>query len=266
MLDRFNRKINYLRISVTDRCNLRCLYCVTGNEIKLLSKNEILSFEELCEIVTVASNLGIDKVRLTGGEPLVKHDIIKLVDMISNTGKVKDFSLTTNGILLEEYAKPLAEAGLHRINVSLDTVDPQKFRYLTRVGDINKVFAGIEAAKKYGLDPIKINCVVKESSDEPDALSVEKYCLQNNLKPRFIKQMNLEEGNFSIVEGGQGGNCKQCNRIRLTCNGKVKPCLFSDLEFDIRQLGIKEAFEKAVKAKPEHGSQNHVNVFNNIGG
>ena len=266
MLDRFNRKVNYLRISVTDRCNLRCLYCVTSDNIKQLPKQDILSFEEICEVVKISVSLGIDKIRLTGGEPLVRHDIVKLTGMISNIAKVKDLSLTTNGILLEQFAQPLADAGLHRVNVSLDTVNPEKFRHLTRGGDIRKVFAGIEAAKNYGLTPIKINCVVNDNSDEPDALEVKEYCRQNGLQVRFIKQMSLQEGDFSIVEGGEGGNCEKCNRIRLTCDGKIKPCLFSDIEFDVKKIGIKEAFEKAVEAKPECGTQNHVNMFNNIGG
>ncbi len=266
MFDRFNRKINYLRISVTDRCNLKCLYCVTSNDIQYLPKEKILSFEEICEVVKIATEYGIDKIRLTGGEPLVRHDIVKLVKMISENKNVKDLSLTTNGILLEKFAKPLAEAGLHRVNISLDTVDPGKFKHVTGGGDLNQVFAGIEAAKKYGLSLIKVNCVVKENSDEPDAVAVKDYCLKNGLQPRFIKQMDLEEGVFDTVEGGSGGNCEKCNRLRLTCDGKIKPCLFSDIEFDIKKTGIKKAFELAVKGKPEYGSRNLKNIFSNIGG
>ena len=266
MLDRFNRKINYLRISVTDRCNLKCLYCVTSDEIQYLPKEKILSFEEICDVVNVAAEFGIDKIRLTGGEPLVKHEIVKLVKMISDTKKVKDFSLTTNAILLEALARPLAEAGLQRVNISLDTVDPDKFRHVSRGGDLNRVFAGIEAAKKYGLNPVKVNCVVKESSDEPDAAAVKEYCLKYGLQPRFIKQMDLEKGVFGNVEGGSGGNCGKCNRLRLTCDGKIKPCLFSDIEFDIKKVGIEKAFELALEAKPQRGSQNHINKFSNIGG
>ncbi len=266
MLDRFERKINYLRISVTDRCNLRCLYCVTGEKLKLLPKENILSYEEIRDVVDVAASFGVDKIRLTGGEPLVRLDIVKLVEMISKSGKIKDISMTTNGMLLESFARPLAEAGLQRINISLDTLDPEKFRRMTRRGDINKVFAGIEAAKKYGLNPIKINCVVKKNSDEPNASQVKEYCLKNGLQPRFIKQMNLRTGVFSTVEGGTGGNCEKCNRLRLTSDGKIKPCLFSDIEYDIKKYGTMKAFELALEAKPERGSQNNVNVFSNIGG
>lgn len=266
MLDRFNRKINYLRISVTDRCNLRCIYCVTGDKLKLLPKEKILSYEEISEVVEVGAGFGIDKIRLTGGEPLVRIDIVRLVEMISRSGKIKDISMTTNGMLLDSFAKPLAEAGLQRVNISLDTIDPEKFRRLTCRGDINKVFAGIEAAKKYGLSPIKVNCVVKNNSDEPNASQVKEYCLKNELQPRFIKQMDLRTGVFSTVEGGIGGNCFQCNRLRLTSDGKIKPCLFSDIEFDIKEFGIKKAFELALEAKPKQGSQNHKNVFSNIGG
>ncbi len=266
MFDRFNRKINYLRISVTDRCNLKCLYCITGDEIKYLPKEKILTFEQICDVVKVAAAYGISKFRITGGEPLVRHDIVKLVKMISDVKNVKDLSLTTNAVLLEKYAKPLAEAGLHRVNISLDTVDPEKFRHVTRGGDLKQVFAGIEAAKKYGLKPIKVNCVVKQNSDEPDAVAVKEYCLKNGLQPRFIKQMDLEEGVFGTVEGGSGGNCEKCNRLRLTCDGKIKPCLFSDIEFDIKTIGIEKALEFALKSKPEQGGRNLKNIFSNIGG
>lgn len=266
MLDKFNRNINYLRISITDRCNLRCLYCMPEEGINLITHNEIITFEEINDFVKIAVDYGINKVRITGGEPLVRKGAVNLVKMLSDINGIKDLSITTNGILLENYAKDLFNAGLKRINISLDTINSQKYCSITRGGDINKVFRGIEAAKEAGLNPIKINCVIKESVDEIDAVEVKNYCLKNNLQVRFIHQMDLEKGNFTTVVGGDGGNCESCNRLRLTSNGKLKPCLFNDLELDIRKLGYEEAIKQAIFLKPECGTFNIKSNFYNIGG
>jgi GTP 3',8-cyclase len=266
MLDPFKRTINYLRISVTDRCNLRCSYCMPDDGVCLVEHKQILTFEEIQQVVAVAVPMGINKIRLTGGEPLVRKDIVKLVKMISEVEGVKDLSITTNGVLLDKFADALAGAGLKRVNISLDTMDAEKFKSITRGGDINMVFRGIDAAVKANLCPVKINCVIKKSSDEPDAAAVKKYCQDKGLEVRFISQMNLSEGHFSIVEGGTGGDCGSCNRLRLTPTGKIKPCLFSGLEYDIRQLGVKPAIEAALSAKPEKGTVNKNNRFHNIGG
>lgn len=266
MYDRFKRKINYLRISVTDRCNLRCIYCMSDTEIKLFRYEDILSFEEIVEIVKVVVKFGINKIRLTGGEPLVRKDIVKLVEMIAKIDGINDLAMTTNGILLKHYAKPLALAGLHRVNISLDTVNPQKYYEITHGGDITEVLDGIRSAKNAGLSPIKINCVVRNHSAETDAKEVEKFCKENNLQVRFIRLMNLETGNFTIVEHGDGGNCNKCNRIRLTANGIFKPCLFSNIGFSVRKLGIEEAFKSAIESKPEYGTINPTDRFYNVGG
>lgn len=266
MLDPFNRRINYLRISVTDRCNLRCRYCMPEEGVCLLSHEEILRYEEIQQVVAVAVPLGIDKIRLTGGEPLVRRDIVELVRMIASVEGVKDIAITTNGILLEKYAHELKQAGLHRVNVSLDTLDAAKFAQITRGGDIQQVLRGIAAAQKAGLQPVKINCVIQQSSDEPDALAVKAFCHEKGLASRFISQMDLQSGHFGVVEGGSGGDCAVCNRLRLTSNGKMKPCLFSNLEYDIRCMGIREAIEAALGMKPEKGSINTHNCFHNIGG
>lgn len=266
MLDRFNRKINYLRISVTDRCNLRCRYCMPDNDPCMLRHEDILRFEEIQQVVAVAAGLGISKVRLTGGEPLVRKDITGLVAMIASVPGVDDLSMTTNAVLLDRFAIPLKEAGLQRINVSLDTVDPDKFREITRGGELSKVFQGIKAAKTAGLHPIKINCVVKKGAERKDREAVADYCAKNGLVIRYIQQMDLEKGDFAVVEGGTGGDCTQCNRLRLTSDGKIKPCLFSDLAYDIRELGIQPALEKALGNKPKEGSVNQHNLFHNIGG
>jgi len=266
MLDRYNRNINYLRISVTDRCNLRCKYCMPESGIKLLPHKMILTFDEIVEVVKTGIKLGINKVRLTGGEPLVRKGIVDLVSMIWNVEGVKDLSMTTNATFLADFAEDLKNAGLQRVNISLDTLNPETYKLTTRGGNIKYVFEGIEAAKKAGLSPIKINCVVMNSSQEKDAKEVAGFCEENDLKVRFIHQMNLSTGEFSVVEGGDGGNCVKCNRLRLTANGKIKPCLFNDLEFDVRELGVEEAYNQAVLNKPKSGTYNKSGEFYNIGG
>jgi cyclic pyranopterin phosphate synthase len=234
--------------------------------IRLMNHRDILSFEEITEVVRVAVSQGIDKLRITGGEPLVRKDIVTLVSQMASVNGVKDLSITTNGILLEELAQPLKDAGLHRVNISLDTLNPLKFSEITRGGDIEKVLRGIQAAKDAGLEPIKINCVVFKSSNETDALEVKEYCRSNNLQVRFIRQMNLESGEFSVVEGGEGGNCSQCNRLRLTASGMVKPCLFDEQEFSVRELGAEKALLSALNSKPLNGCFNSKGSFYNIGG
>jgi cyclic pyranopterin phosphate synthase len=266
MYDRFDRRINYLRVSVTDRCNLRCVYCMPAEGIRLIPHDQVLSFEEIEEVVRTAITLGIDKVRITGGEPLVRKGVDRLVALIASLEGIRDLGLTTNGILLEEFAPRLAAAGLHRINISLDTVDPDQYRGITRGGDIGKVFAGIDAARKAGLEPVKINCVVEKSSREENAAGVREFCRKEGLEVRFIHRMDLESGCFTVVEGGSGGNCSGCNRLRLTAAGTVRPCLFDNLGYNVREWGAREALLRAIYGKPEKGTVNTLNYFNNIGG
>ena len=266
MFDRFNRKINYLRISVTDRCNLRCVYCMPENGVPLLRHEDILNFDEIVEVTRIAVSRGVDKVRITGGEPLVRNGIVDLISMISHINGIKDLSMTTNGVFLDIYADDLVKAGLQRVNISLDTIDPEKYKKVTRVGDVQKVFDGIKAAKKAGLNPIKINCVIKNNSLEPHAIAVAKYCNENDLQIRYIKEMDLEKGEFSVVQGGSGGDCAICNRLRLTANGMIKPCLFSDIQYSVRELGTEKAIEMAVENKPRSGHMNNTGKFYNIGG
>lgn len=266
MLDPFNRHINYLRISVTDRCNLRCRYCMPEDGVDMLSHDDILSFEEIVDLVKLSVSKGITKIRLTGGEPLVRKGIVDLVRKIAHVQGVEDLAMTTNGILLEQFADQLKEAGLNRVNISLDTLDPEKFAYITRGGDIQNVFDGIQAAKKAGLNPIKINCVVSNSSDEPDAAAVKTFCKANGLSIRYIHQMNLEDGTFSKVDGGEGGKCDSCNRLRLTADGSFKPCLFNESGFNIKDFGSEEALSKAINNKPKEGTKNKSGRFNQIGG
>lgn len=266
MYDRYKRKINYLRVSVTDRCNLRCRYCMPAEGIKLMGHKDILSYDEITAFVRLAVTKGTDRVRLTGGEPLVRKDLPVLVGMIAAIKGVKDLSLTTNGTLLAKYAAPLARAGLHRVNISLDTMDPDKYRWITRGGELDQVKEGIDAALSAGLTPVKINCVVNKTKDEPDARMVTDYAREKGLVIRYIRQMDLGRGDFTVVEGGEGGNCAACNRLRLTASGKVKPCLFSEQEYDIRELGAEKALALAVQNKPSCGTVNHKGEFYNIGG
>jgi GTP 3',8-cyclase len=266
MYDQFNRHINYLRISVTDRCNLRCSYCMPECGVDLMTHDEILSFEEIIDVVKAAVSEGITKIRLTGGEPLVRKGIINLVHKIASVDGIQDLAMTTNGILLNEMAKPLKEAGLQRVNISLDTLNAERFKDITRGGNIDQAISGIEAARKAGLNPVKINCVKFNDSDKNDIDELKKFCADNNLEIRFIRQMNLESGEFSKVEGGTGGNCPQCNRLRLTANGMVKPCLFDESEFSVRELGARKALILALNHKPLYGCQNKKNSFYNIGG
>lgn len=266
MFDRFDRNINYLRISVTDRCNLRCTYCMPAEGVQLMNHEDILRYVEIVEFVKVAAAFGINKVRITGGEPLVRKGLPELIRMIAQIPEIKDLSMTTNGVLLEKYAQELKDSGLQRVNVSLDTLDPDRYREITRVGDIRVVIAGIDAAVSAGLSPVKINCVIKDSPDEPDARMVGEFGRSRGLEVRYIHEMDLDSGYFRGVIGGDGGNCATCNRLRLTSNGLVKPCLFSNSGFSIRELGPQKALERALHNKPECGSINTTGEFYNLGG
>lgn len=266
MLDRFNREITYLRISVTDRCNLRCVYCMPEEGVKLISHSEILSFDEIVEVCKTGVELGITKIRITGGEPLVRKGIVNLVESIAKIPGIEDLSMTTNGILLDQFAQNLKSAGLMRVNVSLDTVDPDEYTRITRGGKITDVIKGIVAAQKAGLEPVKINSVIFDQEDDSMKEALKYFADKMGLQIRFISQMNLEYGNFSVVDGGTGGDCKICNRLRLTANGFVKPCLFSDKEYSVRELGAREAMLRAVEFKPEKGVSCLNGNFYNIGG
>lgn len=266
MFDSFNREINYLRISVTDRCNLKCTYCVPKSGLRLFRDKDTISFEEIVEVVKVCTQMGIKKFRLTGGEPLVRKGIIKLVEMISSINGVEDLSMTTNGVLLEKMAESLARAGLNRINISLDTVDREKYREITGKDLLDRVLRGIDAAENAGLFPIKINCVLLKDGDSNLSFQVKEFAASRCFPVRFIQQMNLKTGEFSQVIGGNGGICQRCNRIRLTSNGFIKPCLFSDFSFDIRKMGVEKAILQAIGHKPVAGTFNKNEEFYSIGG
>jgi GTP 3',8-cyclase len=283
MLDKVNRKIDYLRISITDRCNLRCVYCMPTAGIPRLPHEAVLRYEEILRIVKVAAARGIKKVRLTGGEPLVRKGVTSLVREVAATPGIEDLSLTTNGILLGRMALELADAGLKRVNVSLDSLDPDRFRELTRGGELKDVLEGIHQAEEAGFDPIKINVVAIKGFNDEEVREFARLTLLKPYQVRFIEFMPIGHramwedskvmteseimerisalGELTPVkQGGQWGHagpaklyrlpgakgivgfisplsnhfCGSCNRLRLTADGKIRPCLFSETEIDLK--------------------------------
>jgi cyclic pyranopterin phosphate synthase len=190
LIDRFGRVHNNLRISVTDRCNLRCVYCMP-EDVTFLDKSALLSFEEIAAFVRVAAPLGIDKVRLTGGEPLLRRDLHKLVRLLADIPGIRDIGLTTNGLLLAQHAEPLFAAGLRRLNVSLDTLDEARFRELSRRDGLDLVLAGLAAAKRVGFTSIKVNAVAIRGFIEHDAAPLARYCREHGFELRFIEYMPI---------------------------------------------------------------------------
>lgn len=189
LIDRYGRNINYLRVSVTDRCNLRCVYCMPPEGIQRRAHEAILRYEEIAEVVRIAAEQGISKVRLTGGEPLVRLDLAVLVRMIAETPGIEDVSLTTNGLLLERMASELKDAGLHRINVSLDTLKPERFARITRGGSFETVWRGLEAAEKAGLQPIKLNAVAMRGVNDDELQDLARLSVERGWHVRFIELM-----------------------------------------------------------------------------
>lgn len=276
-LDSFERPISYLRISVTDRCNFRCLYCRPAGGISLRRSHEILRYEEIERVARAAASLGINKVRLTGGEPLVRKGVVDLVEMLASIPGIDDISMTTNGALLANYAQGLAQAGLKRVNVSLDSLKEEHFREITRGGRLNDTLAGIDAARKAGLSPIKVNMVVVQGLNDDETLDFAGLS-REGWHVRYIELMPLGPGvdwrGLSVEEireeieshlgslepakvdlgggparyyrlpGAQGTIgfiaplsecfCEGCNRLRLTADGRLRPCLLSDEEIEIK--------------------------------
>ena len=193
MKDPFGREINYLRISLTDRCNLRCEYCMPGDGIDKFSHEEMLTLEEIYEIAKVFVELGISKIRLTGGEPLTRLNVVDLVNKISKLEGIKDLAMTTNGLLLKKFAGPLKEAGLNRVNVSLDTLDPKKYRDITRGGNLDDVLEGLEEAKRVGLTPIKINTVLIGGFNDDEIEDMVRLTETEEIDLRFIELMPIGE-------------------------------------------------------------------------
>ena len=301
-IDSFGRSINYLRISVTDRCNLRCIYCMPSEGVPQMSHSEVLSYEEIRTIVKAAAQLGVNKVRLTGGEPLVRAELPKLVRMLSQIEGIEELSLTTNGTILKKHALELKRAGLSRVNVSLDTLKADKFRYITRLGELATVLEGIEVAKDTGFDPIKINIVVMRGINDDEILDFAKMTYEDSWHIRFIELMPFKgitefvpsielrqhinllgelepctplAGNgpatYYRLAGAKGTIgfisplteptfCSRCNRMRLTPDGRLRPCLLGENEIDLKtslrnnaSIGkLKRLILQAVAFKPEH--------------
>ena len=301
--DSFQRPINYLRISVTDRCNLHCTYCMPSEGIPLMSHEDILSYEEICIVARAAAELGIVKVRLTGGEPLVRAKLTNLLAMLARIQGIDDISLTTNGVLLQRYADELKSAGLHRVNVSLDSLRSDRFHRITRVGDLDDVLRGIEAARQAGLNPVKTNTVVMRGTNDDEVLDFARLTIEGEWHVRFIEYMPFSKGEkadhllvpvseikqrietlgelepspssgggparYFRLPGARGTIgfispvsehfCRACNRLRLTADGKLRPCLFSDTEIDLREPlrrgatadDIKRLIQEAASCKPE---------------
>ncbi|MCD4653605.1 radical SAM protein [bacterium] len=266
MIDPFGRKIEIIRMSVTDRCNFRCTYCMPESGVTNISHNKIMRYEEIVEVVAAAVKLDITHFRLTGGEPLVRPGVTTLLQMMRSIPKVQEIALTTNGSLLAPIAEKLKTAGLDRVNISLDTLDPERFRVITRGGDIRDVLKGIEAAVDAGLTPVKLNIVVFPGENDRDARMVEEFAAEKNLISRRINKMDLQNGEFGIVENSDRGDCRVCNRLRLTSDGYMRCCLLNDRMYDVRKLGARQAIICAIKNKPERGTGTSISGMNTIGG
>lgn len=303
LVDNFGRFINYLRVSITDRCNLRCQYCMPPEGIKYKSHNDILRYEEILKIVDAGAGLGITKVRITGGEPLVRAGVVDFVKRLSLIKGLEDISMTTNGVLLPDYAEDLKKAGLDRVNISLDTLKSEKYKFITRRNEYEQAINGIHSAIKTGLDPVKINVVVMKGINDNEIKDFVNLTLKYPVHVRFIEfmpmgqskdfqknryislteireKLNLEynliptsiksngPAKYFKLKSGLGtigfitpishSFCTGCNRIRLTADGKLRPCLESDLEIDIKdkdgRIGnhneIINKFLKALQLKP----------------
>ena len=297
MTDSYGRKITYLRLSVTERCNLRCRYCMPEEGICKKSHNDMLTEDEMIQAVRAAASLGVNKLRITGGEPLVKKNILSICERSAKVDGIREVCLTTNATLLPGRAKALHDAGVARVNISLDTLDPEKFARITRVGRLADAMAGIEEALRAGFSKIKLNAVLIGGFNDDEIPALAHLTEQYPLDMRFIELMPMTDGEFgpqaylpgsAVLEAlpeavpveddggvarlyrlpGAQGNigvispvnahfCRTCNRMRLTADGKLKPCLHSPLEFPIKGLdeqAMRAQFEKAIAAKPEwHG-------------
>jgi GTP 3',8-cyclase len=295
LVDSFARVHDSLRISVTDRCNIRCFYCMPENGVEFMERAEILSFEEIERFVRVAARLGITKLRVTGGEPLVRKDLPALIRKLAAIPGIQDLALTTNAVLLSEMAAPLYEAGLRRLNIHLDTLDRQRFQHITRRDDLDRVLAGIESCLRLGYSPIKLNAVAVKGLTEPDIVPIAHYCRERGIEPRFIEFMPLDAQHLwdrtrvlaadeiirilsreisPLIEipnrdlrapateycyadgGGRVGFiasvtrpfCLNCNRLRLTSDGKLRYCLFAIEEANVKELLRSDATDDELAA------------------
>ncbi len=253
MLDSFNRSIYYLRISITDKCNLRCTYCMGEEGVSLLSHSRLLSFEQIARIVEAAAGLGFWKFRLTGGEPLVRRGVVTLVKMIRGIGGVGHLGMTTNGILLPEFASSLKQAGLDSLNISIDTLDPEKYHRITRWGKLSDAVAGVEAAVRAGFDRIKINMVVGDDTGADEVAEMEDFCRDRGLSLQRIRHYSLLAPKVDEPVYERPPRCGSCNRIRLTHDGFLKSCLHGEEEIPVDFSDITASIEKTIRGKPLQG-------------
>jgi cyclic pyranopterin phosphate synthase len=268
MFDNFNRPINYLRVSVTDRCNLRCTYCMPEAGVVPKSHFDILSYEKILQVAREAIGLGIKKIRLTGGEPLVRKDILFLIRELKILPGLEELTLSTNGALLDKMAQPLKEAGIDRINISLDTLDPEKYKKITRNGEIHDVLKGADAIIKAGFQNTKINMVLIPGFNDDEVEDLQRFCKEKAFSLQRINHYSLEdiESIDRTYTAERPLNCRRCNRIRLTADGKLKPCLFSDIEIPLDFNHLKESLINAIQCKPVSGTMNVTTQNWQIGG
>lgn len=268
MLDKFNRKIDYLRISVTDRCNLRCTYCMPEEGVAAKSHSSILSYEKMVEVAREAIALGVKKIRLTGGEPLVRKGVLSLVEQLKKLPGLNELTLTTNGVLLDTMARPLKKAGIDRLNISLDTLLPEKYTTLTRGSDIRRVLRGIDAVNEAGFENTKINMVVIPGFNDEEVESMGAFCLEKGFSLQRINHYSLFD--IKSIDHDYAAErplkCNLCNRIRLTADGKLKPCLFSNLEIPLDFKNLRGSLIEAIHSKPESGTCNSNRQNWQIGG
>ncbi len=315
MKDRYGRTIKYLRLSVTDLCNCRCVYCMGENGVPRLPHSAILSFEEIEEIVRAAVSLGVTKVRLTGGEPLVRRGIDELVRRLRGIEGVEELAMTTNGTRLAEYAEALKEAGLDRLNVSLDTLDPEKFRRITRIGELRDTLDGLDAARRAGFERIKLNTVLMGGVNDDEIAEIAALAKDGAFDVRFIELMPIGEctdwdrrrflpaervleylpkgervpsdgvaelwrpagfrGTVGLIRPLSHRFCADCDRIRVTADGCLKPCLHSAREIPLRGKhgeALVRTIAEGMQAKPRehHMADGHASEsrrgMNRIGG
>jgi cyclic pyranopterin phosphate synthase len=265
MYDSYKRRIDYLRISVTDKCNLRCRYCMPEEGVPPRRHEDFLSHEQVVAVVRAAVGLGLTKIRLTGGEPLVKRGIVELAGMIRAVPGVRHLAMTTNGTLLGRYAAGLRKAGLDSLNISLDTLEAERYRYLTRGGRIEEVLAGIEAALREGF-PVKINMVVLVDTPPEEIGRMRLFCRDKGLRLQLINHFDLASAKSQQYLFDRPPKCITCNKIRLLADGQLKPCLHSDQEIALDLGDIEGSLRRTIEAKPENGCACTNRVMSQIGG
>lgn len=268
LVDTYGRRVDYLRVSVTDRCDLRCVYCMPAEGIPRKRRADILSYEQIATFASTAVQLGVHKVRLTGGEPLLRRNVGHLVGELARIPGLRDLCMTTNGTRLAPLAHTLKDRGLGRVNVSLDTLDPARYREITRGGDIQGALAGIDAALEARLTPVKINMVVIESTTSEDVAGMRRFCARKGIGLQTILQFTLYDRHDLArrFHADRPPRCGECSRLRLTADGFLKPCLFSEEEIKVDWGDPAASIRRAVAAKPESGSACRNRSMCQIGG